>query len=98
MLETINSTGTDISSNDYLLSNDHFDIMDYNPDQKNNFENSDHNPSAENSKKHFLNELLEEEIIKDQNDFKRRKIVEHFNECFVDFSLYFDHIQLNNFK
>ncbi|RHZ83797.1 hypothetical protein Glove_87g10 [Diversispora epigaea] len=98
MLETINSTGSDIFSNDYLLSNDHFDIMDYNPDQKNNFEDSDHNPSEENSKKHFLNELLEEEIIKDQNDFKRRKIVEYFNECFVDFSLYFDHIQLNNFK
>ncbi|RHZ61720.1 hypothetical protein Glove_346g171 [Diversispora epigaea] len=81
MLQSINSTGSD------LFSNDHFDIMDFNPDQKNNFENSDHNLRAENSKKHFLNELLEEEIIEDQDDFKRRKFVEYFNECFVDFSL-----------
>ncbi|RHZ61719.1 hypothetical protein Glove_346g172 [Diversispora epigaea] len=64
MLQSINSTGSD------LFSNDHFDIMDFNPDQKNNFENSDHNLRAENSKKHFLNELLEEEIIEDQGDFK----------------------------
>ncbi|RHZ61650.1 hypothetical protein Glove_346g134 [Diversispora epigaea] len=81
MLESINSTVSDLFSNDNLLSNDHFDIMDFNPDQKNNFENSDHNLRAENSKKHFLNELLEEENIEDQNDFKRRKFFEYFNEC-----------------
>ncbi|RHZ61662.1 hypothetical protein Glove_346g160 [Diversispora epigaea] len=100
MLESINSTITDLSSNDNLLSNDHFDIMDYNSNQKNNFENSNHNSSAKNSKKHFLDELLrenikdqknssakssrkhlinEEEIIEEQNDFKRRKFVEKFN-------------------
>ncbi|RHZ72863.1 hypothetical protein Glove_236g4 [Diversispora epigaea] len=84
MLESINSTVSDLFSNDNLLSNDHFDIMDFNPVQKNNFENSDHNLRAENSKKHFLNELLEEENIEDQNDFKRRKFVEYFNECFVE--------------
>ncbi|RHZ61722.1 hypothetical protein Glove_346g179 [Diversispora epigaea] len=81
MLESINSTASDLFSNDHLLSKDHFDIMDFNPDQKNNFENSDHNLRAENSKKHFLNELLEEENIEDQNDFKRRKFFEYFNEC-----------------
>ncbi|RHZ61712.1 hypothetical protein Glove_346g200 [Diversispora epigaea] len=87
MLESINSTVTDLFSNNHLLSNDHFDIMNFNSDQKNDFENSDHNSSVENSKKHFLNELLLQENIEDQNDFKRRKIVEYFNECFVDFSL-----------
>ncbi|RHZ61689.1 hypothetical protein Glove_346g180 [Diversispora epigaea] len=78
MLESINSTASDLYN---LLSNDHFDIMDFNPDQKNNFENSDHNLRADNSKKHFLNELLQEENIEDQNDFKRRKFFEYFNEC-----------------
>ncbi|RHZ61629.1 hypothetical protein Glove_346g141 [Diversispora epigaea] len=63
MLESINSTITDLFSDNNLLSNDHFDIMNFN-----NFENSDHNSSAENSKKHFLNELSEEEIIEHQND------------------------------
>ncbi|RHZ61631.1 hypothetical protein Glove_346g147 [Diversispora epigaea] len=83
MLESINSTVTDLFSNN-LFSNDHFDIMDFNSNQKNNFENSDHNSSAKNSKKHFLDELLQEENIEDQNDFKRRKFVEYFNECLVD--------------
>ncbi|RHZ61598.1 hypothetical protein Glove_346g195 [Diversispora epigaea] len=89
MLESINSTVTDLFSNNHLLSNDHFDIMNFNSDQKNDFENSDHNSSVENSKKHFLNELLQENI-EYQSDLKRRKVVEYFNECFVDFSLYFD--------
>ncbi|RHZ57504.1 hypothetical protein Glove_386g55 [Diversispora epigaea] len=89
MLESINSTVTDLFSNNHLLSNDHFDIMNFNSDQKNNFENSDHNLNVKNSKKHFLDELLQEENIEDQSD-KRRKVIEYFNECFVDFSLYFD--------
>ncbi|RHZ61665.1 hypothetical protein Glove_346g163 [Diversispora epigaea] len=46
MLESINSTITDLSSNDNLLSNDHFDIMDCNSNQKNNFENSIHNSKS----------------------------------------------------
>ncbi|RHZ89510.1 hypothetical protein Glove_13g247 [Diversispora epigaea] len=87
MLEPINSTisGIDLFSNDNLFSNDRFDITDFNSNQKNNFENSNHNLSAKNSKKHFLDELLQKENIEDQNDFKRRKFVEYFNECFVDY-------------
>ncbi|RHZ57543.1 hypothetical protein Glove_386g22 [Diversispora epigaea] len=81
MLESINSTISDLFSNNHLFSNEHFDIMNFNSNQKNNFENSDHNSSAKNSKKHFLDELLQEENIEDQNDFKRRKFVEYFNEC-----------------
>ncbi|RHZ43856.1 hypothetical protein Glove_851g7 [Diversispora epigaea] len=67
MLESISSTAISV---------------DFNFNQKNNFENSEHNSSAKNSKKHFLDELLQEENIEDQNDFKRRKIIEYFNECF----------------
>ncbi|RHZ61669.1 hypothetical protein Glove_346g167 [Diversispora epigaea] len=83
MLESINSIVSDLFSNDNLFSNDHLDIIDSNSNRKNNFENSDHNSSVENSKKHFLDELLEENI-EDQNDFKRRRIAEYFNECFAD--------------
>ncbi|RHZ57545.1 hypothetical protein Glove_386g25 [Diversispora epigaea] len=81
MLESINSTVSDLFSNNHLFSNDHFDIMNFNSNQKNNFENSDYNSNVKNSKKHFLDELLQEENIEDQNDFKRRKFVEYFNEC-----------------
>ncbi|RHZ75441.1 hypothetical protein Glove_213g3 [Diversispora epigaea] len=75
MLESINSTISDIYSNDNLFSNDHFDI---NFDQINDLENSDGNSSVENSRKHCLNESPppQEEIIEDQNDYKRRKIVD----------------------
>ncbi|RHZ61628.1 hypothetical protein Glove_346g140 [Diversispora epigaea] len=85
MLESINSTVvSDLFSNNNLLSNDNFDIMNINSyNQENICENSDHNSSLENSKKHSLDELLQENI-EDQNDFKRRKIVEYFNECFLD--------------
>ncbi|RHZ61688.1 hypothetical protein Glove_346g183 [Diversispora epigaea] len=76
MLESINSTVSGLFSDNNLFSNDHFNIMDFNPDQKNNLENSDNNSSVENSKKHFLNESLQENT-EDQNDFKRRKIVEY---------------------
>ncbi|RHZ61603.1 hypothetical protein Glove_346g193 [Diversispora epigaea] len=81
MLESINSTVSDLFSNNHLFSNDHFDIMNFNSNQKNNFENSDYNSNVKNSKKRFLDELLQEESIEDQNDFKRRKFVEYFNEC-----------------
>ncbi|RHZ61611.1 hypothetical protein Glove_346g119 [Diversispora epigaea] len=88
MLESISSRISDIFSNNNNLlsnlSNDHFDVMDTNSNQKDNFENSDYNSSAENSKKHFFDELLEEENTEDQNDFKRRRIAEYFNECFAD--------------
>ncbi|RHZ57529.1 hypothetical protein Glove_386g49 [Diversispora epigaea] len=81
MLESINSTVSDLFSNNHLLSNDHFDIMNINS----NLENSGHNSSAENPRKHFLDELLEEKIdADDQNEFKRRRIAEYFNECFAD--------------
>ncbi|RHZ75521.1 hypothetical protein Glove_213g131 [Diversispora epigaea] len=80
MLESINSTVSDLFFNN-LLSNDHFDIVNLNSsNQKQNFENSDYNSRAKNSKKHFLGELLQENI-EDQDDFKRRKFVEYFNEC-----------------
>ncbi|RHZ75474.1 hypothetical protein Glove_213g113 [Diversispora epigaea] len=68
MLESINSSITDLFSNDNLFSNDRFDIMDFNSNQKNNFENSNHNLSAKNSKKHFLDELLQKENIEDQSN------------------------------
>ncbi|RHZ57535.1 hypothetical protein Glove_386g16 [Diversispora epigaea] len=58
MLESINSTVSDIFSNDNWFSNDRFDIMDINS----NLGNSGHNSSAENPRKHFLDELLEEKI------------------------------------
>ncbi|RHZ74606.1 hypothetical protein Glove_220g26 [Diversispora epigaea] len=81
MLESINSTVSDLFSNDNLFSNDCFDI---NSNQINGLESSDGNSSAENSKKHFLDELLQEEIIEDQNDLKRRKISEYINECLAE--------------
>ncbi|RHZ61684.1 hypothetical protein Glove_346g186 [Diversispora epigaea] len=81
MIESINSKVSDLFSNSHLLSNDRFDIMNFNSNQKNDLENSDHNSSAEISKKHFLNELLEEEEINDRNDLKRKKIAEYFDEC-----------------
>ncbi|RHZ74608.1 hypothetical protein Glove_220g24 [Diversispora epigaea] len=80
MLESINSTVSDLFSNN-LFSNDRFDI---NSNQINGLESSDGNSSAENSKKHFLDELLQEEIIEDQNDLKRRKISEYINECLAE--------------
>ncbi|RHZ75538.1 hypothetical protein Glove_213g48 [Diversispora epigaea] len=61
ILESMNSTVSDIFSNDDLFSNDRFDIMDINSNQIN--ENSDSNSSAENSKKHFLDELLQDKVI-----------------------------------
>ncbi|RHZ61627.1 hypothetical protein Glove_346g143 [Diversispora epigaea] len=70
MLESISSTIPDLFSDNNLLSNDNFDIMNTNSNRENNFENSNHNSSVETSKKHFLDE--------NQNDFKRRKIVECF--------------------
>ncbi|RHZ74591.1 hypothetical protein Glove_220g41 [Diversispora epigaea] len=82
MLESINSTISDIFSDNYnLFSNDNFDIMDINFGQIK--ENSDGNSSARNFRKNFLDELLEKEII-DQNDFKRRRIAEYLNGCFAD--------------
>ncbi|RHZ61735.1 hypothetical protein Glove_346g125 [Diversispora epigaea] len=72
MLESINSTITDQFSNNKLLSNDNFDIMNVNSNQENNFASNCSSSVAENTKKHFLNELLQENI-EDQNDFKRRK-------------------------
>ncbi|RHZ47031.1 hypothetical protein Glove_595g13 [Diversispora epigaea] len=81
MLESINSKVSDLFSNNNLFSNDHFDI---NSNQINGLESSDGNSSAENSKKHSLDELLQEEIIKDQNDLKRRKISEYFHECLAE--------------
>ncbi|RHZ61696.1 hypothetical protein Glove_346g100 [Diversispora epigaea] len=79
MLGSINSTITD------PLSKNDFDIMNINSNQEINFEHSDRNSSlAENSKKLCLNELLQEENIEDQHDFKRRKIVEYFDECFAE--------------
>ncbi|RHZ74590.1 hypothetical protein Glove_220g47 [Diversispora epigaea] len=80
MLESINSTVSDLFSNN-LFSNDCFDI---NSNQINGLESSDGNSSAENSKKHFLDELLQEEIIEDQSDLKRRKISEYINECLAE--------------
>ncbi|RHZ74588.1 hypothetical protein Glove_220g45 [Diversispora epigaea] len=80
MLESINSTVSDLFSN-ILFSNDCFDI---NSNQINGLESSDGNSGAENSKKHFLDELLQEEIIEDQNDLKRRKISEYINECLAE--------------
>ncbi|RHZ61661.1 hypothetical protein Glove_346g78 [Diversispora epigaea] len=74
MLESINTTITDLSIDD-------FDIMNINSNQENNFV-SNNSSVAENIKKHFLNELLQENI-EDQNDFKRRKIAEYFDECFA---------------
>ncbi|RHZ57537.1 hypothetical protein Glove_386g7 [Diversispora epigaea] len=68
MLESINSSIKDLFSNNNLFSNDRFDIMDFNSNQKNNFENSNHNLSAKNSKKHFLDELLQKENIEDQSN------------------------------
>ncbi|RHZ72868.1 hypothetical protein Glove_236g2 [Diversispora epigaea] len=59
----------DDNENDIEKTDDNFGSQDNN-----------HNLRAENSKKHFLNELLEENI-EDQNDFKRRKFFEYFNEC-----------------
>ncbi|RHZ57520.1 hypothetical protein Glove_386g34 [Diversispora epigaea] len=59
--------------------------MDINFLKSYNLENSGHNSSAENPRKHFLDELLEEKIDDDdQNEFKRRRIAEYFNECFAD--------------
>ncbi|RHZ75104.1 hypothetical protein Glove_217g109 [Diversispora epigaea] len=57
MLESINSTVSDLFSNDNLLSNDHFDIMDFNSNQKNNFENPGNNSSSQNSKKTFFGRI-----------------------------------------
>ncbi|RHZ47033.1 hypothetical protein Glove_595g10 [Diversispora epigaea] len=65
MLESINSKVSDLFSNDNLFSNDHFDI---NSNQIN--ENPGGNSSAENSKKHFLDESLQEDdqrIVKDSS-------------------------------
>ncbi|RHZ61671.1 hypothetical protein Glove_346g82 [Diversispora epigaea] len=80
MLESINSTITDLFSNNNLLSNDNFDIMNINSNQENNFVSNCNSSVTENIKKHFLNELLQENI-EDQNDFKRRKIAEYLNVC-----------------
>ncbi|RHZ88863.1 hypothetical protein Glove_21g401 [Diversispora epigaea] len=79
MLESINSKVSDLFSNDNLPSNDHFDI---NSNQINYLENSDdNNTNVENFRKRFLDdEILQE----DQNDLKRRKISEYFNECLAD--------------
>ncbi|RHZ43850.1 hypothetical protein Glove_851g14 [Diversispora epigaea] len=75
MLESINSTISDIYSNDNLFSNDHFDI---NFNQINDLEFSDGNSSVEISRKHFLDESPQEEIIEDQTDnSKRRKVVDY---------------------
>ncbi|RHZ61675.1 hypothetical protein Glove_346g84 [Diversispora epigaea] len=81
MLESINSTITDLFSNNNLLSNDNFDIMNINSNQENNFVLNCNSSVTENNKKHFLNELLQENI-EDQNDFKRRKIAEYLNMTF----------------
>ncbi|RHZ74574.1 hypothetical protein Glove_220g30 [Diversispora epigaea] len=84
MLESINSTISDMFSNDdNLFSNDFFDIMNINSNQINDLVNSNINgySNTEKFRKHFLDELLEEEII-DQDDFKRRRIAEYFVECF----------------
>ncbi|RHZ74577.1 hypothetical protein Glove_220g34 [Diversispora epigaea] len=84
MLESINSTISDMfSNNDNLYSNDRFDIMNINSNQINDLVNSNinGNSNTEKFRKHFLDELLEEEII-DQDDFKRRRIAEYFVECF----------------
>ncbi|RHZ75438.1 hypothetical protein Glove_213g4 [Diversispora epigaea] len=72
--KSINSIITDIYSNDNLFFNDHFDINSF--DQINDLENSDGNSSVENNRKHFLDESPPQEIIEDQNDYKRRKIVD----------------------
>ncbi|RHZ57533.1 hypothetical protein Glove_386g15 [Diversispora epigaea] len=84
MLESINSTISDMfPNNDNLFSNDRFDI---NSNQINDLENSNGNSSADNFKKHFLDELLkeEEEIIDQSNIFK---FTTNFN-IFNDFNLH----------